>query len=310
MTGVFDLQPAPYKLKLSDMSKKAEVLDKTGKVVGRLSCPEPIYNVHSGNGAILLLTRKSASGSDAGIYRYKIGDAKPALVTGRADDIYKLTDDKKYMICREKPLNEPKNGPHYSGFSNPVKIILLDAASGFEPVFSTSEYSGRYTISPSGDKIVYIELAKDEYGDMGNFSLKVADIRKNKVQNIVMSRRIPGYMWCGNDALAVTTYDKFNIPTLNRYALDVGKLIPLVTDRNVAAIEPDKYNSSTREITYKTYPSNTRNPGDAEIWAIRLGGGKPYKPAPPKNAVPPGKMPGPGTTMPSGMPGMPPPPVK
>ncbi|MHB0999521.1 MAG: hypothetical protein ACYC27_09765 [Armatimonadota bacterium] len=345
LTGTTNIYPSEYKLRITDMnSTSGTVLDKSGREVGRVSCPEPIYNVSCRYGAFLLTTRTSPDDKAVErIYRHKLGDKKCTLVADRILDSNdsmvghiqgipdkeipgqpKLTPNDKipktpeYLIFYEKPASPPKNYPDYSEErkERPLKIILLDPQKALESVFSTGTYCIDYRIYPYGSKILYLELSKDELGDDSNYSLKVTDISKKKTYNIATNRRKPKYMWCGNNAIAVSAYDKYKIPTLSLFSLDTGKLTRLSADRNASVIIPERYDSSNGEIIFKTYPTNTQGYGSEEWWRVHPGKKASRLPKS-ANPVMPGMMAGPGIPggmpmpgmlggMPPGMPQMPP----
>lgn len=294
-----------------------------GSIIARTSFKTPITDaLWSGDEqSILVMTCDKRKETEINhIYKCQWKSGKQETIADNARSEWDADSAKgRYVICRQTSDLRKKHTMLPGTVNNPASLIILDAVS-LKTAFASGQNCGNpYTFSPDMNRVAYIELAKDEYGDYFRHDLKVADIRTGKVMNPAFSRRPLKYIWAGNKTIAYVEPDKYDLLSVRLFDIDSGTKKTFISNLSVPAIKLVAYDEQSGILYYKildTYASSTDDP---VCWAVSFGG-KPVSseqksfPKPKSEAVRKLVMPGlytkgsemPG--MPSGMPTAPPPP--
>ena len=258
-------------IKTSKVSKLGEISDS-----GETSIDQAFWGTTDASFIYITSTEKDGE-SVYDLYIYSTEERKSLLL---AQDIVsgsgpmgmpriRWFSNGRYLICMRRLPHEPKNLPSSGRLSNPGAVIILDPGKGAKPIRVFDRPVIGYLLSPSENRIAFIELAKDEYGDYENLSLNVADIRTGKINHLLTTRHMPAFIWAGEDALAVTTYDKFSVPTISLMNID-GRRTQLVSTKEYAQLEPLAYLPKYNRIVYKAADDTARFV-DSELWSISPG---------------------------------------
>jgi len=204
---------------------------------------------------------------ESGLYLYSMEERKFRLLVRDVTGGPEWSSDGRYLICICRSPAAKKMGTRVSDLLG--IIVVLDADRGFKTVLTTGELAGTIFLSPSNARIAFVDRVRDEYGDLDNRALRVADLRTGRVQNIAVNRRKMYYMWVGDDALAVTTFDKYAVPTLSLIPATGGPAMKLVTTPQFARIDAAAYLPSRRRAVYTTTAASSESP--TELWAVEPG---------------------------------------
>lgn len=176
--------------------------------------------------------------------------------------------DSRYIACIMSGGRKPKDMPGY--MQSRVGRIHVYTPQKVTRVLSVAKLGYQVEFSPDGRRIAFIEIIKDEYGDHDLYALKVADIASRRVTLITTNRREPKFVWAGRGALAVSTYDKYAVPSVSLVDVATRKWIRLATDRRFAGFEPLASMPSKRLVAYKASWDVTGEQPE-ELWAARPG---------------------------------------
>lgn len=206
--------------------------------------------------------------NESGLYLYFVEDRKLRLIVRGLTGHSWWSSDGRYLIClRQSPAAKKMARRTYDLLGT---IVVLDADRGFKTVLSAGELADTVFLSPSNTRLAFIDRVKDEYGDLDNRALRVADLRTGRVNNVAVNRRKISYMWVGDDALAVTTYDKHAVPTLNLIPATGGSSTRLVTTPEFAFIQPAAY-LPNRKLAVYVATTLTSDDKPYELWAVQSG---------------------------------------
>ena len=204
---------------------------------------------------------------ESGLYLYSLEERKFRLLVRGVTGEPQWSSDGRYLICVRRSSAAKKMGTRVSGLLGVV--VVLDADRGFKTVLTTGELAGTIFLSPSNTRMAFVDRVKDEYGDLDNRALRVADLRTGRVQDIAVNRRKMYYMWVGDDALAVTTYDKYAVPTLSLIPATGGSGTRLVTAPSFARVEPAAYLPGRKRAVYTATAASSKTL--TELWAVEPG---------------------------------------
>jgi Tol biopolymer transport system component len=141
---------------------------------------------------------------------------------------------------------------------------------GFRRMMSVGALVLDASFSPDGSKIAFLEVEKDEYGDYELHTLKVADIRSQRVTVLAKNRRLISYLWAGSGRLAVAAQDKYSVSALSLVDVATGNWTVLVKDRDVTNLRPLAWVASKGLVAYCTSSGGATYPV-SEIWSVRPG---------------------------------------
>lgn len=208
-------------------------------------------------------------GEGTGLYVYSLKQRKARLVARNVLRSYAWSDDGRLLVCVRTPTKSSKALPA-SLRSRYGSMAVLDAVKEFKAALTVGELVGWFSISPSGSRAAYIERVKDEYGDFDSYSLRVADIATGRVRTLVTNRRTPRVAWAGDDAIAVTIYDKYAVPTLSLIDLKSGATVRLVTSEKLARIRPLACIPDRKRVIYAA-ETTVSGDGPEELLAVEPG---------------------------------------
>ena len=208
----------------------------------------------------------------SGLYVYSVKQRKHQLVARGVRTVPQWSDDGRLLACLRTETEASKDLPDSVQRSRGT-VMVFDAGSGFKRVLAVGELAGKFALSPIGARVVFTELVKDEYGDFDSFVLRTADVRTGSVHDLLTNRREPVYAWAGDDALAVTTFDKYAVPALSLVGAAGGRPIQLLTARDFARFKPLAYLPMQRRVVYKASASVRDYDSPEELWAVEPGRG-------------------------------------
>ncbi|HUV05974.1 MAG TPA: hypothetical protein VMX94_12830 [Armatimonadota bacterium] len=217
---------------------------------------------------------EESHGKEAGFYLYSIKTGKSKLLVKGPTRGPVRSPDGRFLVLICVQTRASKGLPE--SIRNRVgTLVVLDGKRGFKRVFSGSKLveglqSKSFQFSPAGGRIAFIELARDEYGGYDNTSLQVLDIESERVTTLVTGRRTPDFLWAGESAVAITTYNKFAVPTLSFVDLASLKATPLTTNPELSYMKPLAYIPTGRRVAYAA-SRHIPEEGPEELWAVEPG---------------------------------------
>lgn len=206
----------------------------------------------------------------SGLYVYSVKQRKHQLVARGVRTVPQWSDDGRLLACLRTETEASKDLPESVQRSRGT-VMVFDVGRGSKRVLAVGELAGKFALSPIGAGVVFTELVKDEYGDFDSYALRTADVRTGSVHDLLTNRREPVYAWAGDDALAVTTFDKYAVPTLNLVGAAGGRPTALVTARDFARFKPLAYLPMQRRVVYKASASVRDYDSPEELWAVEPG---------------------------------------
>ena len=209
-----------------------------------------------------------AVGSESELYVFGVRNPRFRLAARGPISLPQFSPDGRYISCiatgGKKPADMTVNAQFQMG------TLRVYAFSNLKQLLPSPNLVTEAKFSPDGNRLAFIELVKDEYGDFADYSLKVANIKSGAVNCVTVNRREPKYMWAGNGRLAVATCDKFAAPSVSLVDLITGKSTRLATNREFAGFEPLAYVPSKSIIVYKAATSVSGEKPE-ELWAAGPG---------------------------------------
>ena len=150
--------------------------------------------------------------------------------------------------------------------SDSGKLTVLDARRDFRAVLN-SDIVTVFLFSPDGAKVAYTERVKD--GDAyQRYALRVADLATGRIRDISIGSRRPRYAWAWGDTLAVTTFDKYAVPTLSLVDTQTGRAAKLVTDREANLLVAGHFVPSGKLVAYTVSRTRDEMESPQELWTV------------------------------------------
>lgn len=199
------------------------------------------------------------SDEKTGVYVFSIKDKDSRLLIPGDVESFGYSPDNRRIAFNLKKSSLDKFGV----------LTILDGRS-YKKVRSEGSHVNTFTFSPNGKRIAFTELVKDEYGDLSSTSLRVLDLETGRTTILLTNRRKPLYVWAGDDALLVSTKDKFTVPSVSLITIS-GKTTVLTTNRNAGFIRPFAYLPSRKRAVYKVTRSTYEYEAPEELWAVEPG---------------------------------------
>jgi len=226
---------------------------------------------------------EESRGKEVGFYLYSIKSGKSTLLVRGPTRGPVRSPDGRFLALIRVQTRVSKGLPEFTR-NQAGTLVVLDGKRGFKKVFSGGKLVKSLQFSPAGRRIAVLEIARDEYGSHDNTSLRALDIESGRVATLVTGRRAPDLLWAGEGALAVTTYNKFAVPTLSLVDSASLKATHLTTNPELSYIKPLAYIPTGRRVAYVA-SRHIPEEGPEELWAVEPGGrpmrlipGKGYKP--------------------------------
>lgn len=247
------------------------VKDKSGKQIGSISGLPPIIDLKWDDAGCdcLVITDPPSDKSIGILYDFSVKTRKLRRITYGVSGNWKI--GRRYVSV---PIQNDLSarGELISGIAGCSKLLILDPAGHFSTTTQIGPLIMSNDFSPDGGKIAYIERMKDEYGDLELYVLKVMDISRHKVRTIAQGRRDPEFVWQSDKSLAVTTYDRYAVPTLSLMTLD-GYVTKLLTARQYSKITPVGTPKVAGSVVYQSFTARQEaDYREGDLWSVRPGG--------------------------------------
>lgn len=130
------------------------------------------------------------------------------------------------------------------------KIVCLDKQD-FRIVYTIEGLFTNNKFSSDNDKISYLEMLPDEYGDKAWYVLKVINVKNKEIRKIASNRRYIQCKWVSDNLLAYILSDRYEHLAIHLYDFSNGKDTTLINDINAPAIALLRYDESTSALYYK-----------------------------------------------------------
>jgi hypothetical protein len=245
------------------------VKDRKGVQIGAISgLPRIIDEKWDESGENLLLITDPPSDKSTGIlYAYSTKDRRLQRITYGVQGNW--TVGRRYvLISLSNPLVTSVSKD--LGVGGWGRVLVLDSMNRFSAAMKIGGLIGTMEFSPGGGKIAYMEIEKDEFGDLEKYSIKVTDISTRKTRTLASGRMKPEFIWNGENRLVVTTYDSHAVPTLSLIGLD-GSKTKLVTAKGYYRLTPIDYPTAHGRIVYESFTYGQAYIGDGDLWSVRPG---------------------------------------
>jgi hypothetical protein len=248
-------------------SAQVILFTRSGKTLAEIDAPDPYLLRDAGWSPRSTACYVVDLGAPARFLVFRVGDRDfTTVVAGQVDEV-QWSADGRYLACIA--CRTPASLPSYVAMG--VGVVRVYDASSLKQVLSTARLASGAKLSPDGNRIAFVEIVRDEYGDYAKYDLRVADIRSGRVISIATNRREPKYAWAGNDRVSVVTYDRYAVPTLSMVDVATRKTTTLATSREFARFEPVAYIASKQLVAYKA-STGIEGEKPEELWAARPGG--------------------------------------